>query len=158
MSFSVSIDGTDKLEARLRALRKTVPSVPRQFGLLTVAEAKRLVPRKTGNLGRRIILQSATRTEARVVASTPYAAAVEFGSRPHVIRPRRGRYLAFPAKGSAVTLSGRLRKGKGGKLVFARAVRHPGTRAQPYLLPGARRAVERLGLGATVIRVWNRAA
>jgi hypothetical protein len=42
--------------------------------------------------------------------------------------------------------------------VFARVVHHPGTKPQPFLVPGAQQAIKD-NLGADVIiRDWNRAA
>lgn len=56
------------------------------------------------------------------VASTNakgYAQYVSSGTRPHVILPKRGKALRFVVAG---------------KVVFARRVNHPGTRANPYLV------------------------
>jgi hypothetical protein len=50
----------------------------------------------------------------RIASPLSYITPLEEGSRPHVIRPRRGRFLAFVI---------------GGRRVFARSVRHPGTTA-----------------------------
>jgi hypothetical protein len=47
-----------------------------------------------------------------------YAAMVNDGTRPHIIRPRRARVLRFQV---------------GGRTVYAREVHHPGTRANPFL-------------------------
>lgn len=52
-----------------------------------------------------------------------YAEAVEKGSVPHVIVPRRAKVLIFMV---------------GGKKVFTRRVNHPGTKANPY----AKRSIE----------------
>jgi hypothetical protein len=49
-----------------------------------------------------------------------HGAHVEYGTGPHIIRPRKGKYLRFVVNG---------------KVVFAKIVRHPGTAAQPYLRP-----------------------
>jgi phage virion morphogenesis protein len=54
-------------------------------------------------------------TEAGVGTNRPYAAAMNFGSRPHEIKPRDKKALAF-----------------GGK-VFGR-VKHPGTAARPFMV------------------------
>jgi hypothetical protein len=43
---------------------------------------------------------------------------VNDGTRPHIIRPRTKRVLKFTV---------------GGRTVFAKMVRHPGTRARPFL-------------------------
>lgn len=49
---------------------------------------------------------------------TDYATIVHEGSRPHLIRPRRAKALRFRV---------------GGRVVYAKRVRHPGTRSQPWL-------------------------
>jgi hypothetical protein len=51
-----------------------------------------------------------------------YAAAIDRGARPHVIRPRRAKMLRFVA---------------GGGVVFARKVNHPGNRAYRFLYRAA---------------------
>ena len=63
---------------RLRALGETQP-VLRVLQIDTVAEAKILVPRKTGHLGRSIVPGTLTPTHAQVEARTPYAVYVERG-------------------------------------------------------------------------------
>lgn len=57
---------------------------------------------------------------AEVYNTAEYAPHVEFGTRPHEIRPKKGRLLSWV---------------KSGKRIFARKVRHPGTKAQPFLFP-----------------------
>jgi hypothetical protein len=55
-------------------------------------------------------------------------------------------------------LSGRNRTGKGaGSRIFAAKVNHPGTKAQPFLLPGAVEAVRQVGV-QPIIKAWNDAA
>jgi HK97 gp10 family phage protein len=56
--------------------------------------------------------------EAKVGAAASYAAAVEFGTAPHEIRPINGRVLAFKVAG---------------KMVFTPLVHHPGNRANPFM-------------------------
>ena len=157
MATTFTIQGGKQLEARLRALGRAPDDMLREVGVRAVAEAKALVPRKTGNLGRTIRLGPRSSTHVEVKAGgqqdVGYAAAVEFGSRPHVIRPRRAKVLAW---GGPRTLGGRLRAG-GSPTNFARSVNHPGTRAQPYLIPGFEKALRMVGLGA-LIDAWNRAA
>ena len=152
-----SLEGADELQARLWAMSNTRLMLG-TVALVAVREAKSLVPRRTGNLGRTIRVGRVTEDSAEVLAGgrreVGYAAAVEFGTRPHVIRPRRAKVLAW---GGSRTLGGRLRKGSRATN-FARFVRHPGTRARPYLLPGIRRAIERAGIKANIVDAWNRAA
>ncbi len=58
-----------------------------------------------------------------------YAAHVEYGTRPHVIMARNGGVLAFQV---------------GGNPVFAKSVKHPGTKPHPYVQPAREWAVEHL--------------
>lgn len=51
--------------------------------------------------------------------SAPYAAPIDKGARPHIIRPKRAKMLRF------VTASG--------QVVFARFVRHPGNKPYRFL-------------------------
>lgn len=151
------LTGGKQLQARLTALGKAPADMLREIGIRGVAEAKHLVPRKTGNLGRTIRLGSITAHAVEIRAGgtqqVGYAAAVEFGSRPHVIVPRKARVLAW---GGQRTLGGRLRSGSQ-PTNFASRVNHPGTRAKPYLFPGLEKALGIVGLGGLVER-WNRAA
>jgi hypothetical protein len=57
---------------------------------------------------------------AQVTPTASYAAFVSLGTRPHEIRPRNGKALAFPG-------------GQLGGMVFAAVVNHPGTQPNPYL-------------------------
>lgn len=149
------ITGKPELQRRLRAIGDT-GDILRGIQLAAVREAKLLVPRKTGNLGRSIVPGNYSRDRAIVKAKANYAAFVELGTRPHVIRPRNKKMLSWPASKADARLSGPVRKG--GKRVFARKVNHPGTKPQPFLLPGAKKAVEGAGLRTQIIDRWNRAA
>jgi hypothetical protein len=64
---------------------------------------------------------------ALVGTGIKYAAPVEFGSRPHIIRAKNVKYLHFKIKG---------------KSIFTKVVHHPGTRPQPFLEPAARMEVQ----------------
>jgi len=56
--------------------------------------------------------------EATVGPTVPYAIYVEYGTRPHEIRPVYASVLRFKIEG---------------KVVFTPIVHHPGTRAQPFM-------------------------
>lgn len=77
------------------------------------------VPVRTGRLRQSISIQI---LQDRIVIGphTEYAAYVEFGTKPHVIRAKNKKALAFYS---------------GGKRVIVKEVHHPGTRAQPYVRP-----------------------
>lgn len=121
--------------------------------LSTVAEAKRRVPRKTGRLARSIVPGAVDADSAIVEARTNYAGFVEHGTRPHVIRPKNRKALAW---GGDRRLSGRLRSGSS-PTHFATKVNHPGTKPEPYLVPGAEAAASKLGVDI-IVREWNDAS
>ena len=157
--MSARLEGGAELNRRLEAIKRA-RGLLRDVQLGAVAEAKALVPRQTGHLARSIHPGSIGPTFAIVEASTTYAAYVELGTRPHVIRPKSARVLAWPANSGDRRLSGRART-KGGKRsgpsIFAKKVNHPGTKPHPYLLPGAVAALRRVGI-KPIIDAWNRAA
>lgn len=69
-----------------------------------------------------------------VVVEKDYAAAVHDGSKPHIIRPKNKKALAFKI---------------GGATVFAQKVKHPGAPARPWLLNAARDVAGRKGFIVT---------
>jgi len=84
--------------------------------------AKRLVPVDTGGLRNSIRLNPSTKGSKlyTLSANKEYAAAVEFGTAPHIIEPSEKKALSFKVSG---------------KNVVTRKVQHPGTRPQPYFRP-----------------------
>lgn len=151
--MSVQIKGLTQLRSRFEAIKPN-PNLMRALALTAIREQKELVPRRTGNLARSIGLGSVTPTYAETVATANYAVFVELGTKPHVIVPRSKKALRF-APGTGSTLAGRPRAGA--SVVFAKRVRHPGTRAKPFMVPGARRALTELG-AEPIVRQWNDAA
>lgn len=148
--------GERQLQARLKAIGQT-ELLMRDITIHGVREAKLLVPIKTANLQRTIRPGDVSRSRAEIRAGgtrqVGYAAAVELGTRAHVIRPRKAKVLAW---GGSRRLSGSLRSGSK-PTHFARSVRHPGTRAKPYLRPGLQKAATTFGLD-TIVKLWNGAA
>lgn len=154
--MAVTLRGLPQLRRRLAAVERAAGRpLLAQIQLDATANAKRLVPRKTGNLGRSIRPGGLTNDYTIVRATAGYAAFVEFATRPHVIKPKKARRLAWPAAGSA-RLSGTARRG--GQMIFAGKVNHPGTKAQPFLVPGARKAIEDNTGRSVIVREWNDAA
>jgi hypothetical protein len=149
------IRGIPQLRVRIEAITPN-RELLRTIALSAVREQKLLVPRKTGNLGRSIHIGAVTPTRAETIASADYATFVETGTRPHTIRPRNRKALRWAASAGDARLSGTPRSG--GRVRFAKRVQHPGTRAQPYMIPGARKAVEGAGLKNVVVTAWNEAA
>lgn len=153
-----AVIGTAALQRRLHALSIPVsgPKIMNRLGLSTVREAKLLVHRKTGNLGRSIHIAATTPTSVTVQAGARYAGFVEFGTHAHIITPNARKALRFAATAAGRRLTGSPRKGA--DVVFATLVHHPGTRPYPFLLPGARLAVGKSGLADIIVQEWNAAA
>lgn len=84
--------------------------------------AKVLAPVDTGRLRASIRIEARRTFTLRSVytigSDVEYADMVHGGTRPHVIRPRTKQVLRFRV---------------GGRVVFARVVNHPGTKARPFL-------------------------
>jgi hypothetical protein len=150
-----SLTGYAQLQARLHALGGTGDaSLMRGIGAAVVREEKLLVHRKTGQTGRSIRVASSTPTSVTVEAG--YAAPfLEFGTRPHTITPKAARALRWAASSSGRRLTGTPRVGAA--VVFATIVHHPGTRPYPFMIPGAKIALSKVGADS-IIRVWNGAA
>ena len=141
-AVTVQFKGLKELRRRVDALDDLGPFM-RDLALVATAEQKRLAPVKTGNLRRSINVGRVTNTSAETIARAEYAAYVEYGTRPHEIRPRNRRVLRWK---------------KGNTYVYARRVNHPGTRAQPYMIPGAQRAINSAQIRERIIALWNNAA
>lgn len=137
--------------ARMRALGETNVEL-RTVQLATIREAKIKVHKRSRFLQRNIVPGELTKDHATVEARTPYAASEELGSKPHIIRPRKAKVLAW---GGVRRLSGTLAKGSKPDH-FAKLVHHPGTRPHPYLMPAARKAVA--GMKDVLVSLWNGAA
>ena len=152
----MTVQGAPQLRARLDAVGKVGPTILDRLALLIVREAKQRVARKTAQTSRTIRI--ASRSKSRVTVTAGGAARfLEFGTRPHVIRPRTKKALRFPAAGSgAPRLSGRPRKGQA--VTFARFVRHPGTRKQPFMGPAIAAARRKADAKSAVVVAWDSAA
>jgi Bacteriophage HK97-gp10, putative tail-component len=141
-SVRIQFKGLPQLQRRLEAIEE-LGGFMRDLALDAISEQKRRSPVRTGNLRRSIHLGRVTSTSAETIAGANYAAFVEFGTRPHEIRPRTKRVL-------------RWKNGTGYR--YATRVNHPGTRAQPYMIPGAEAAIAGAGgLKNKIVDRWNNA-
>lgn len=90
----------------------------------TAARAQAKVPTDKGALKRSMVITPVVVTGNSVAGGveyrSPYAMFVHGGTKAHIIRPRNAKVLAWIVPGAK-------------KARFARAVRHPGTKAQPWL-------------------------
>lgn len=98
-----------------------------------LAEMESRVPVDTGKL--RNSLQIKVETDRVTIGPdeniAPYGGYVEFGTKPHTIRPKTpGGVLVFKMNGTTV---------------YAKKVNHPGTKAQPFVRPAFEAWVDSLG-------------
>lgn len=111
----------DRADLR-RVIRDASARELRTAGRQVVNRAKVLAPVDTGRLRASIEGQLnrtwTLRPRFTVGSNVEYAPYVHDGTRPHVIRPRNAQALRFQV---------------GGRVVYARVVNHPGTRARPFL-------------------------
>lgn len=83
-------------------------------------EAIRKAPVDTGNLRAKIKAHKINPHKWILSDGVDYGVFLEYGTEPHIIRPKFKKALKFKV---------------GGKVVFAKVVHHPGTNAQPYFRP-----------------------
>lgn len=128
----------DSLDGQLRTAMEIVSDE-------IVNDAKSHAPHKTGVLEASIQKTATTGSfnagtlAGHVGAGAPYAEYVEEGTRPHTIAPKHRNYLRWPINGG---------------YRFARKVRHPGTKAHPFMGP----AIESLVTGGgKLVRIFDSA-
>lgn len=153
--MTMRVSGVPELKARIKAITPS-EGLMRTLAVQVTAEAKRLVPRRTGNLGRSIVVGNVGRDRAEVKATAGYAAFVELGTRAHEIKPRSAKALRF-APGGQARLTGTPRRGAQ-NIIFAKRVRHPGTKPHPFMAPAIRAVAKGVGLAAKIVDAWNHAA
>lgn len=134
--------GFKPLAANMRGARTVVLGATnrllRDIGDFMVPLLKQHTPVRTGRLrnstryqvlGRAEDMQLQIRQGAKTPAGDFYGHLVRGGTRPHIIRPRNARALVFQM---------------GDRTVFARQVRHPGTKPNPYHLRALNRGKGRI--------------
>lgn len=152
------LKGYTELQTRLKAIENQGmgPGALRMLGLSAVREQKLLVRRKTGTTGRTIHVSNVTQNTVTTQAAAA-ARWLEFGTKPHIIRPKVRRALRWAANASDRRLTGAPRVGTT-NFAFATEVNHPGTKPYPFMLPGARKAISKAGLLDRIVEAWNKAA
>jgi hypothetical protein len=129
MAVKLVLDGA-AMQDLLRSPAGPVGRHMIERGELVKQGARANAPRKSSCLQETIVKRVEENPETgfliRIVSDTSpcspdrrsYSLDVHEGTRPHIILPKQAKVLAFEM---------------GGELIFATAVRHPGTRAQPFL-------------------------
>ena len=119
VSYTLTINGPER-DAQVGAIAyRRMARLQRRIA----TQARQDVPVRTGNLGRQVgegrITMSGPRTvRGSVNDMADYALYVHEGTRAHTIRPRTAQALRFQV---------------GGRTVYRKSVRHPGTKARPFL-------------------------
>lgn len=131
----------DALKASGHQSQNTTHNVLIQSANHILAEMEARVPVDTGKL--RNSLRMKVETDRVIIGPNetmaPYAGYVEYGTKPHVIKPKRPEgVLVFKV---------------GGTTVYAKKVNHPGTKAQPYVAPAFQAWVDSLGTMAAEANV-----
>jgi len=147
------IEIKSNLSERLGVLLRTEDELYRQLVDLMADSIIRLVriytPIKTGRLKASWRRTNRVRAEGgytvRIYNRQDYAPYVEWDTRPHVINAKPGGWLAF--------------RGKDGRMVFRKSVRHPGTMGA-HMLGRAMATTARIlpREGEERMRVWAREA
>lgn len=127
----------DRADLR-RAIRGASRSELLRVGPQALNRSKILCPVDTGRLRASIKGQLSRtwtlRPQYTISTDVEYASFVHDGTRPHVIRPRNAQVLRFVVDG---------------RVVFARVVHHPGTRARPFIDRAVRETVAGRGYRVT---------
>jgi hypothetical protein len=170
--------GYDALRARLERVGHCDRKLMQMLLSQSEREAELLAPRRTGNLRRSIGSKVISDTKGQLYARAKYAEAHERGSGlygPHhakyEIKPKVKRALAFASQGmvterfgdSAILktrltgsmTAGSMREFGNAALVVVRSVMHPGVKARPYMVPGAKAAIKGGGLEKEIVSVWE---
>ena len=114
IDIKVEVSGLDIKAFRLE---KPIEELVKKTADFAEKTMKEKAPKRTGRL-RGSIRKKVGRLEAEIGPSAPYAIYIEYGTRPHIIRPVRARALRFEVDG---------------EVVFTRLIRHPGTKPQRFI-------------------------
>jgi len=110
--INLKIDNNKAINASKKALEELM--------YIMEGEAVRNCPVLTGRLKASIHLDKINDFKWILADGVDYGIYVEYGTSPHLIRPREKKALKFK---------------KDNKTIFAKEVHHPGTNAQPFFRP-----------------------
>ncbi len=134
--------GAEQLKARLKATRLAFKPMGKDWAQATARGSERAAPQRTGKLSRSFKVKSATQRKATVVAIF-YARFVNRDTSAHVIKARNSPSLIFII---------------GGRTIFAKSVRHRGTRGTRFVDRAATRALREHVDADALIEAWNKGA
>jgi hypothetical protein len=121
MAYEIKVENLEELRAAFKKApeitAKELEKATKEAGKTVLATEKQEVPIKTGQL-RRSITMDYRPISVSIYPTVKYALPVHEGSKPHIILPVRKTVLAFK---------------KGGKMIFARRVNHPGNKPNKFV-------------------------
>jgi HK97 gp10 family phage protein len=122
--FTIKVEGLTELKAAFKvapeiAIPELKKAIQTSVNLIRPIMVKN-APYKTGKLRQNIYARTSglKGTVGPDLTTTKYALFVHEGTRPYMIYPRKASVLAFRV---------------GSKMVFAKSVRHPGIKANPFV-------------------------
>jgi len=137
-----TLKGAPELRRRLKAIKTVFKPVGREWGERTVHLAQRRVRVRTGKTRQSIRIKNASQKRAAVEARGG-ARFLEAGTQGHDLNAKRFEAMKFNV---------------GGLPRFAKRVKHPGMRPQPFLHESARDALKETPILQHLIELWNKAA
>jgi hypothetical protein len=121
MAYVIEVQNLKELQEAFKKfpqiVDKELQAGTKDAGKLVLSTEKQEVPVKTGQLRRSITLDYKP-ISVSIYPTVKYALPLHEGSKPHVILPVRKQVLAFR---------------KGGKLIFAKRVNHPGYKGNRFV-------------------------
>ena len=112
-----------------KELRRECDAILRRYSETAASTASRYAPKRTRRLATSIRYRREGDLSYTVGSDLKYASFVEYGTKPHVIKPTSAKVLAFPLQS---------------RKVFTKSVNHPGSAEKPYLRPALREVEPRL--------------
>lgn len=137
----LSSERLNRLAGEFRALDVKIPTrALRDAGNRIGDKLKKLLQQPTSTwqhkprMNKSVAVSNSTATIVISVNDEPYIY-VSLGTRPHIIAAKNAKMLRFDRRTTPKTTPNSLTAGSGsksGEMVFAKAVRHPGTRARNF--------------------------
>lgn len=140
--MAVVIHGSRELKARFKAIKQVFKPLARDWTDETVKLGRQRVRVVTGKTRASIRRKNASSIKASVQAGGG-ARFLEVGTKEHAINAKRVGAMKFNSNGQPV---------------FAKKVKHPGARPQPFLRSSGADALRKMDPLKRLIDSWNRAA
>lgn len=126
ITISIHQEGLDIIEISGKFEEKIAQKFIEALADYAEQAMREAAPYRTGRLTNSIQKHTGS-LEAKVGPTAEYAPFLEFGTKPHEIKPILSRALKFEANG---------------KIVFAARVRHPGVKPHPFIQAAAQETIE----------------